>query len=465
MSICESGIRSKVKTGKILVEVTEKHPLIMLAATLPWFELYQIIRPDLEKSTMKGFWWLGRKIKVRIHLAAFILQQLYNLTDRETEYGIKDNAAYRIFCGYGIVDKWHSPDHTKIEKFRSRLSPETQRILANKVAQHAVDLGIADPKDVDIDSTVQEANMTYPTDAKMLRKLAALAAKVSESLKKIFPGEANFPEIDLKEIALKARSCFFQKRYATQEEKSENLAQLWDAVCQPVTQTIQACSGLCEEKLDQLKWNIKRAVDQLVSQGEAYLSASKIFIETGKAIKTKKLSFHLSEVECFSKGKAHKKHEFGRAFQLARIGGNFMIAAACTSVRMDDKKSVEPIMAEHEKLFGTNQIESLSTDKGYYSKKNVKHALSKGVSKVGIQAPESTKDNVSQLSAEDKETLYNRRSGIEPLIGHVKQGGQLGRSRMKSDETIKASGYASVLGFNLRQTVKAKIKENEKVAA
>ena len=43
-------------------------------------------------------------------------------------------------------------------------------------------------------------------------------------------------------------------------------------------------------------------------------------------------------------------------------------------------------------------------------------------------------------------------------IGNVKQGGQLGRSRMKSDGKIKASDYASVLGFNLRQMIKAKIK-------
>jgi len=424
VSICDSGIGSKAKAGEIVVEVAETHPLIMLAAVLPWLDLYEIILDDLKKSTKKGFWWLGRKLKVRIHLAAFILQQLYNITDRETEYGIKDNAAYRVFCGYGIVEKWHAPDHTKIEEFRSRLSSETQRILANTIAQHAAALGIADPKDFDIDSTVQEANMTYPTDAKMLRKLGALAAKVSGNLKKIF-GEASFPSIDLKEIASKARNCFFQKRYATQEEKSESLEQLWNAVSQPVTQTIQACSGLCQSKLDQLKWNVKRAVNQLVTQG----------------------------------------HEFGRAFQLARIGGNFMIAAACTSVRMDDKKSVEPIIADHEKLFGANEIETLSTDKGYYSKKNVKHAVSKGISKVGIQAPESTEDKISKLSAEDKEALYNRRSGIEPLIGHIKQGGQLGRSRMKSDETIKASGYASVLGFNLRQTIKAKIQENQRVAA
>jgi len=458
VSICDSGMESKVKTGRVEVEITDKHPLILLATTLPWLELYKLILPDLKKSTKKGFWNLGRKLKVRIHLAAFILQQIYNLTDRQTEYGIKDNAVYRVFCGFGIVDKWHAPDHTKIEKFRSRLSPETQRLIANKAAKHAVDLGIAESKDVDIDSTVQEANMTYPTDAKMLRKLGTLAAKVSEALKKMLPSKDNLPTVDLKEIASKARNCFFQKRYATKEEKSENLEQLWNAVAQPVNQTIQACNEICQGKLDQLKWNIKRAINQLVLQGESYLAESKIFIETGEATKTKKLSFHLNEVECFSKGKAHKKHEFGRAFQLARIGGNFLIIAACTSVRMDDKKSVAPMLAEHENLFGAEKIETLSTDKGYYSKKNVKHAISKGISKVGIQAPNSVEANIAQLSVEDEEHLYNRRSGIEPLIGHVKQGGQLGRSRMKSDETIKASGYASVLGFNLRQTMRAQNK-------
>ena len=465
MSICDLGMGSKVKTGKIEVDVNETHPLIMLANTLPWPDLYELILPDLKNTTKKGFWYLGRKIKVRIHLAAFILQLFYNLSDRQTEYGIKDNAAYKVFCGFGIVDKWNAPDHTKIEKFRSRLSPETQRLIGNKVVQHAVSLGIADPKDVDVDSTVQEANMTYPTDAKMLRKLVTLASKVSEALKDII-AEPALPVFDLKDIALKARNCFFQKRYATAEEKSENLEALWNAVNQSVRQTIEVCNSLCQEEVAKLKWNIKRSMNQIVSQGEDYLTESKIFIDTGKATKDKKLSFHLNEVECFSKGKAHKKHEFGRAFQLARIGGNFLITAACTTIRMDDKKSIEPIIAEHEKLFGSGKIETLSTDKGYYSNKNVKHAIDKGIDKVGIQAPNSIVNDVANLSVGDKEILYNRRSGIEPLIGHAKQGGQLGRSRMKSDKTIKASGYASVIGFNLRQLVRAQKKaRKDKVAA
>lgn len=58
--------------------------------------------------------------------------------------------------------------------------------------------------------------------------------------------------------------------------------------------------------------------------------------------------------------------------------------------------------------------------------------------------PEKTTGPIRQL-------LHDRRVGIEPLIGHLKQNGQMGRSRIKSDETTKSAGYCAVLGFNLRQ--------------
>ena len=80
-------------------------------------------------------------------------------------------------------------------------------------------------------------------------------------------------------------------------------------------------------------------------------------------------------------------------------------------------------------------------------------------------APETTPWPIRQL-------LHNRRAGIEPFIGHTKHGGQLGRSRMKSDETTKSAGYAAVFGFNLRQLtrcltgeVRLKIEKPNNVAA
>ena len=75
---------------------------------------------------------------------------------------------------------------------------------------------------------------------------------------------------------------------------------------------------------------------------------------------------------------------------------------------------------------------------------------------------DSKNKNIVMPDAKSQE-LKNRRAGIEPLIGHIKQGGQLGRSRMKNDQTIEASGYTSVLGFNLRQTVNALVERERKL--
>jgi IS5 family transposase len=66
-----------------------------------------------------------RPLKIRIHLGIYLLQNLFNLTDREAENTSRDNAAFRLFCGCSIIKNWHVPDHTKIENFRSRLKAET----------------------------------------------------------------------------------------------------------------------------------------------------------------------------------------------------------------------------------------------------------------------------------------------------------------------------------------------------
>ena len=49
--------------------------------------------------------------------------------------------------------------------------------------------------------------------------------------------------------------------------------------------------------------------------------------------------------------------------------------------------------------------------------------------------------------------LKNRRSGIEPLICHVKEFG-LRKSKMRSDQAKLSSGYRCVIGFNLHQMIK-----------
>ena len=74
MSICQSGFDFKPHEGKITITVQQTHPLLQLTSMLDWISLVEIVLPDLKSTTAGGKWWLGRKLKLRIHLAVYILR-------------------------------------------------------------------------------------------------------------------------------------------------------------------------------------------------------------------------------------------------------------------------------------------------------------------------------------------------------------------------------------------------------
>lgn len=134
--------------------------------------LVEIVLPDLQGSTAKGFWMLGRRLYLRIHLGIFVLQALLKKTDRGIIEAIRDARVFQAFCGRTLIENWSCPHPTKVEEFRSRLSPETKIRINEAIVLLAVQEVFASSADIDKDSTVQEANISYPTDAGMLLKLA-----------------------------------------------------------------------------------------------------------------------------------------------------------------------------------------------------------------------------------------------------------------------------------------------------
>jgi hypothetical protein len=459
MSICSSGLDAPCHGQPVTIDVAATHPLIQLAQVIPWPALAELVLPDLKQSTAKGQWWLGRKLKLRIHLGVFLLQWLYNLTDRQVEWGRKDNAAYQLFCGGGSVEQWHAPDHTKIEEFRSRLSPDTQRRLANEVAVWATELGFADPSKMDIDATVQEANIAYPSDAHLLRKLAqkcgTVLAFVKKAKKRYVPSDL---QIDLAAINRKAKEYFFLAKNTVIEKRREVFQAYHHLVKQQVKPVIAFCTALSPQAYAALPWNIRQTIDHITAQGWRFVLDVAHFIRTHTIKPSKLLAFHCGAVACIRKGKVGKENEFGRVFQVGRIGGNFLLVGACTALRMEDAASLPPMITEHQRLFGQGILRSCGTDKGYYSAANRKYLRAlEGLEEFCLQQPGCDPATLSESERATFTRLADRRAGIEPLIGHAKQGGQLGQSRMKHDETTLAAGYAAIGGFNLRQLTRHRL--------
>lgn len=345
MSICSAGLDAPCHGQPVTIDVAPTHPWLKLAQVIPWPALAAQVLPDLKQSTAKGKWGLGRKLKLRIHLGAFLRQWLYHLTDRQVEGGRKDNAAYQLCCGWGSVEEWHAPAHTKSEEFRARLAPATQRTLANEVAVWAPKLGFADPAQMDSDSTVQEANMAYPADAQLLRKPAqkcgTVLAFVKHAKKRYVPHEL---QIDLAAINRQAKEYFFLAKTTAMETRREVFRVYHHLVKQQVKPVIAFCAGLGPQASAALPGNIRRTIAQLTAQGWRFIVDVAHFIRTQSLKPGKILAFHCAAVACIRKGKVGKENECGRVFQVGRLGGNFLLVGACSSLRMADSGALCPLL-------------------------------------------------------------------------------------------------------------------------
>lgn len=454
MSLDVEGFDSTIKGISLSLTITDEHPLVKLANRLPWQTMLEKILPDLQR-TEKFLWWRGRPLRIRIHLGIYLLQKMLNLTDRQAEYALRDNAAFRVFCGYGILPKWHAPDHTKIEEFRSRLLPETQRQLANLMAAQAVKLNYACPTQLDVDSTVQEANISHPSSANLLVKVSILAKRVANALVELKNGVGAQYPLCLKAIKARVLDYFLLKR-KNPEHGQNALKKLWSAVSSQVMPILKDSYQLIPYVALSKYAHLRRALEQFQWRGYQVLSQIHEECFEGNKPKTILYSLHAYSVACFNKKKLNKKIEYGRAYQLGRIGGNFLFVGECTSLRMPDALSLPKMVLEHQLLFGKNQLESIAVDKGYYALKNQTFLQNQNIQEIYLPKPERELNAPRLfLNHEIREQLHNRRAGIEPLIGHAKHGGQLGKSRMKSDLTTLSAGYASILGFNLRQLKRA----------
>ena len=346
-----------------------------------------------------------------------------------------------------IINSINQTERSRNDRALSLISQLTQQKLVSYVVGVAQDMGFADPSKMDVDSTVQEAGMAYPSDAHLLTKLAYKCKKVISFIRAKSASDGVQIDVDIKSVKKKAKDFFFMAKNISKDVKRKAFAELYDVVRQEIMPTVEQCMDLTAQQIKPLPWNIRRALGQIRNHAQKYLLDVAHFIETNMIKTDKILSFHLLDVACITKGKVGKEREFGRVYQLGRIGGNFLIVLPSTAVRNDDKASLVPMVKEHKSIFGEGILDSLGTDKGYFCKANIE-ALQGEIKQLGIQIPGNVKQRLIIPQA-----LKDRRAGIEPLIGHAKKFG-LAKSNAKSDRTTLASGYRSILGFDLHQLMR-----------
>lgn len=162
--------QSQLFKGDLLEQINPKDPLMQLSQAIPWEVLEQEFAPLYPD--------FGRPAKeIRLMCGLLILKQLENVSDEKLLTSWVRNPYFQAFCGETTF-QWRAPCvSSDISHFRRRIGEAgAEKIFGLSVKLHGRE---AVETEVLFDTTVQEQNITFPTDSKLRAKVIGRCWKLA----------------------------------------------------------------------------------------------------------------------------------------------------------------------------------------------------------------------------------------------------------------------------------------------
>jgi IS5 family transposase len=379
--------------------INMKHELVLLAFKIDWDWIDGEIAPLYSDKGRPG-------IETRFVVGLLLLKHIYGLSDEAVCDRWVHDPYFQHFTGEAFFQHEFPHERSDLSHWRKRLGDKLELLLAEslRVAHNTGALRTRDLKRVTVDTTVQPKAITFPTDAKLLHAaingLNRLARKCELRLRQSY-------------LRIAKRAAMMASRYAHAKQFKRHHRQL----------------RLLRSRLGRIIRDIRRKIEgrpELEAAFEAPLArAAQIRSQQHRQRGWKLYSFHAPEVECIGKGKASAPYEFGVKASIVTTnacapGGQFVLHAKALPGNPYDGHTLGSIIDATEKLTGC-AIERAYVDKGYrgHDTANPRRVFISG-QKRGV------------FGAIERE--LRRRSAIEPVIGHMKTDGHLGRCHLKGRE-------------------------------
>jgi IS5 family transposase len=162
-------------------------------------------------------------------------------------------------------------------------------------------------------------------------------------------------------------------------------------------------------------------------------------------------SLHEPHVQCISKGKEHKKYEFGSKVSIITTKKSGVLIGALNIKKNDyDAHTVDPAFEQQQRLTGI-VLKRAFMDRGY-----------RGISEVRgtrIEIPKPFNKSLNGYQQQQLKNGFKRRAAIEPRIGHLKEDHRLSRNYYKGikGDNINVMLAAAAMNFKRMMNIYKKM--------
>lgn len=267
--------------------IDENHPLVHLPDSIDWKSIEEELSNAYPSTT-------GHPNKpIRLMVGLHYLRYMFDLNDESIVWAYIENPYYQYFCGEKIFQYTFPIDRSSMSYFRERLKKKKLYKLLQETIKSGFKTKTLKPKSIEctvIDSTVQEKNIAYPTDVKLYYKGIVHLSKLA------------------KRLGIKQRQSYLRagKRLLIKYSRYNHAKQFKRkaATLKKLKHRLGRVIREIERKSQEQQLNLDIDARVLLKQ------CTQLF-EQKKNSKNKLYSFHEPDTVCISKGKVHKRYEFG----------------------------------------------------------------------------------------------------------------------------------------------------------
>lgn len=396
----------------------QRHALYRLAGTIDWTAVEARFGGLYAEEGRPG-------IPIRLMVGLHYLKHAFNESDESVVARWVENPYWQHFCGEEYFRHEMPINPSQMTRFRDRIGEEGCEFMLGVTVQAGVEtktVSKASLAVVNVDTTVQDKAIAFPTDARLYHKarsaLVRMAKKMGVGLRQ------SYERISKLALAKSGRYAHArQMRRARREQK--RLRTYLGRVIRDIERKLENQQGATEHpKLNRLLEIAKRIhAQQRHDKGKVY-------------------SVHAPEVECIAKGKAHKPYEFGvKVGVVSTSKESFVVGMQSLPGNPYDGHTLEASLEQAQKLTGVAPKEAY-VDRGYRG-----HGLDMETLKVWIAGAKRG------VTVAIKKKL-KRRNAVEPVIGHMKNDGRLGRNFLKGVAGDAMNALLCGAGHNLRKILR-----------